>query len=293
MPEICKENHGQFNELAQRFHKTEQLLEAYKVEDFEFLVPAVNQLRYVGHHLVKALESDTQVATQAQELNEGFIHCQRAEHDACEALLWHHAAHLVKGWDEYKKNPYAALVIDDFRARMARDKQLVHRANQSRQNGNENRAHKLAEMSAILDEIKASCDELESWEKSIAALTTESQRLDAVFHEVQHLIEQYRQNAHINDAIKDFDRLERDHQALSGARDKLRDPEEMRPRDRIDELPRLIEQFQQQRDILRAAQPRVIAITQAAKQKERLTLYGILVALLGILASLWIKWIFL
>lgn len=47
-------------------------------------VPAYNQLRYAGYHLLKALDDDAQVVNEP-EINKAVGHCERAMYDAAEA----------------------------------------------------------------------------------------------------------------------------------------------------------------------------------------------------------------
>ena len=52
----------------------------------EALIPAHNQLRYVGYHVLKALNDDGSVADQ-EHLYKAKGHCERAMYDAAEAAL--------------------------------------------------------------------------------------------------------------------------------------------------------------------------------------------------------------
>ena len=51
-------------------------------------VPANNELRYAGHHLLQALDGQEQV-TKPEGLRKAKNHCERAMYDAAQAGIWY------------------------------------------------------------------------------------------------------------------------------------------------------------------------------------------------------------
>ncbi len=71
------------------------------------VIPAINQLRYAGQHLISACASDD-VNVQSEELTKSENHCQRAVYDAAEA-----ACLIVKlQIDSYQKQ-FQSIVISE------------------------------------------------------------------------------------------------------------------------------------------------------------------------------------
>lgn len=73
-------------------------------------VPAINELRYAGHHLLSSLtEPET---TPEFELDRAIAHCQRASYDASEAGLFVAFKKVQKFKDDYANFPITGVVSD-------------------------------------------------------------------------------------------------------------------------------------------------------------------------------------
>jgi hypothetical protein len=87
------------------------------------LIPAHNELRYVGYHLLKALNDDGSVADH-EHLYKAKGHCERAMYDAAEAGIMA-ARDWIGGFrDEYKRvvvrdvvDGYSEILIRERKAR--------------------------------------------------------------------------------------------------------------------------------------------------------------------------------
>lgn len=98
-----------------------ELRAAYAVADalakevFEFCdevaIPALNELRYAGHHLLRALRDDGGIADREQ-LRKALSHCQRSQYEAAEAAIAHALGLIGKFQEDYKMVPIGQAVPD-------------------------------------------------------------------------------------------------------------------------------------------------------------------------------------
>jgi hypothetical protein len=99
-------------EICDLFKKAERAIK--EVEDIggELVVPAVNQLRYTGNHLIRYL-SDPLGSTAMDELGDAVKHCKRAAYDAYEAAILNQLMEYRKFKDDYR-NTIIAPIIQDY-----------------------------------------------------------------------------------------------------------------------------------------------------------------------------------
>jgi len=64
-------------------------------------VPAANELRYAGHHLLQAIDDDGNLADEDQ-LAKARNHCRRASYEAVEAGLTHALRQIHQFKEDYK-----------------------------------------------------------------------------------------------------------------------------------------------------------------------------------------------
>lgn len=89
-------------------------------------VPAYNQLRYAGYHLLKALDDDAQVVNEP-EINKAVGHCERAMYDAAEAGIIQALRELAAFRYEYRFLNISAHVegYGDMRRRAKTGQRLI------------------------------------------------------------------------------------------------------------------------------------------------------------------------
>ena len=73
-----------FQQIQQLYNEAERFIKEVEVVEAAVAFPAINQLRYAGHHLLKALASEAREDFQT-ELNDVRDHCHRAMYEAAEA----------------------------------------------------------------------------------------------------------------------------------------------------------------------------------------------------------------
>ena len=84
-------------------------------EVFEFrdavAIPAMNELRYAGHHLLRALADDGSVV-DAEQLRKAISHCQRAQYEAAEAGILAALGNIDRFKEDYKSLPIGECVVN-------------------------------------------------------------------------------------------------------------------------------------------------------------------------------------
>lgn len=74
-----------YTQVLSSFKQAEQFIKSVELDSNgnDLSVPSINELRYTGHHLVKAIQSDD-AEKQKEELKKAYRHCKRASFDAVE-----------------------------------------------------------------------------------------------------------------------------------------------------------------------------------------------------------------
>jgi hypothetical protein len=94
--------------IAELFTEAESAIKY--IEDFgeNLLVPAVNQLRYTGNHLIRYLSSPD----NTEELNDATKHVKRATYDAYETAMLYHHLEYNKFQDDYRRVVVANVIAN-------------------------------------------------------------------------------------------------------------------------------------------------------------------------------------
>ncbi len=100
---IFPENLDQFNLLCNSFRTAEE-----RVKEIEWRggldIPSINELRYVGFHLIKAVQAKDS-SIQDEQLRRAFRHCRRAEYDAVELGILSGLDCIARFQDIYRSLP--------------------------------------------------------------------------------------------------------------------------------------------------------------------------------------------
>ncbi|MBF0632151.1 MAG: hypothetical protein HQL89_14325 [Magnetococcales bacterium] len=88
--------------IEKQFQTAEKEIKQTELTNRNIVIPAINELRYAGHHLLKGL-----LAPSLEERVEQYLrasrHCQRARYDAIEARLWYILDKFKDFQDDYRK----------------------------------------------------------------------------------------------------------------------------------------------------------------------------------------------
>ncbi|MDF1615250.1 hypothetical protein [Desulfurivibrio dismutans] len=123
-------------EIRDLFAEAEQVIK--EVEDFggELVVPAANQLRYTGNHLIRYL-ADPDCAAAEEELSDAIKHCKRATYDAYEAAILYQLMEFQKFKDDYRNTIVTDVIpsYSDILAQVAEARDFARKNNQSKTRG--------------------------------------------------------------------------------------------------------------------------------------------------------------
>ena len=102
-----EEHNPQAEEISQLFEFAERQIKATEALSSEIGIPAINQLRYAGHHLTRAYAT-TDAQMRTAQLQSARNHCYRAIHDAVELR----GAYLVRQFEDFCER-YRGVPITD------------------------------------------------------------------------------------------------------------------------------------------------------------------------------------
>ena len=98
---------------------------ARKVGEFsaDVAIPAHNELRYAGHHLLRALADDGSISDPVQ-LDRAVAHCERAQYEAAEAGISYAIDIIEQFKKDYRTVPITSVIKDYMEIKkIARDAQ--------------------------------------------------------------------------------------------------------------------------------------------------------------------------
>lgn len=111
-------------EICTLFTEAECAIKEVEDTGGELIVPAVNQLRYTGNHIIRYLINPSG-KTAELELADAIKHCKRATYDAYEAAILNQLMEYRKFKDDYRNTkitdvlpgyPEITLIIEKARA---------------------------------------------------------------------------------------------------------------------------------------------------------------------------------
>lgn len=122
---VFDENIESLNAAFAAFKEAEDYIKKSEISVGELDIPSVNELRYFGYHLVKAL-SDPQLSRSAQleEIHRAKKHAQRASYDAIELGLISNLEVIADFHMEYGAKPYLIEVHSDYYTLMTRVEEI-------------------------------------------------------------------------------------------------------------------------------------------------------------------------
>ena len=98
----------QLQRISALFTEAERAIKEIEDVGGELVVPAVNQLRYTGNHLVRYLRNPD----DKEELRDAFKHCKRATYDAYEAAITYQLLEFKTFKDDYRKVQVSTVIPD-------------------------------------------------------------------------------------------------------------------------------------------------------------------------------------
>ena len=146
-----------------------------KVANFrdKVVIPAINELRYAGHHLLKSIDDDGSVIDN-KELQKAINHCHRAMYEAIDAGIICALGRIKIFQDDYKKTVVADL-IPNYREILVRSHKAQSQSAKARDHG-ENSVSMSDEYISLYNSLVEDCYSLDLMRDEINKRLRESIR---------------------------------------------------------------------------------------------------------------------
>lgn len=161
-----KEKINNYNKL---YNKAESVLKEYELQANEgIIIPAINELRYSGQHIVRVFNS-TDIDEALQSIEEASRHARRSIYDTFDALLIFYIEKCKMFKDDYK-NVAITSVNNNYLAESKELKAIIE------QIAAEDRTHKENYFKIKEEQVKKVKQIYENWENSREELNKESKK---------------------------------------------------------------------------------------------------------------------
>lgn len=152
------------DEVKELFRRAEEFAKEIEGSNSELPIPAVNELRYAGNHVLKAVTAGDK-AVFDQEVLKAKGHCQRSMYEASESGIAF-ALDLIKEFQDDYRDLVVAEIVPDYadmgvRANRARAMLAEGRSNRTSPEGQADRyMNTFRELQGIVDKLQASRNDL-------------------------------------------------------------------------------------------------------------------------------------
>lgn len=135
---------------------------AKKVQKFVRLagVPAINELRYVAHHLVNTIAPTSDDVDGEKELQRAINHCKRATYEASEAGILFAFDRIVEFKEDYR-SVIISSVVPDWNEILALCETVTRRIAETRE-AREDRTPDHKDFEQLFDRLVAICNRLDA-----------------------------------------------------------------------------------------------------------------------------------
>ena len=112
--------HNSHKKISDLYNTAEKFIKEVEVCQSELPIPAINELRYAGHHLLKGLLDSNEEAA-LKSLADAEDHCNRARYEASEAGIGYLLDALKAFQTDYKDVPIQQTIPSYFDVRHLAD----------------------------------------------------------------------------------------------------------------------------------------------------------------------------
>ena len=159
-----------FARIRNLYNEAERFIKHVETHQSEISIPAINELRYAGHHLLNSLASDD-TSKFCAELRKAERHCQRAMYEASESGIIYFLDIVNEFANDYKDVPIPH-VIQDYSNTLI----LARKARKQLQEGRLNRASAEGQAGEYMDTFR----ELEGKIETLQASRSELNKVKVV-----------------------------------------------------------------------------------------------------------------
>lgn len=149
---------------------------AKKVQKFVRLagVPAINELRYVAHHLVNTMMPATPNVDTEKELQRAINHCKRATYEASEAGILFAFDRIAEFKEDYRSVVISS-VVPDWSDILALCETVTRRIAETREAG-EDRTPDHTDFERLFDQLVTVCNRLDKARDDMNKLVDKERR---------------------------------------------------------------------------------------------------------------------
>ncbi|MFC3152160.1 hypothetical protein ACFOEK_14060 [Litoribrevibacter euphylliae] len=104
-------------QALESFVDAEEHIKHAELNTSEVVIPSINELRYFGYHITKALKTNDE-ATQAEELKKAIKHCKRASYDAVELGIISALENIQSFQESFRGKISISSTISDYAGKM-------------------------------------------------------------------------------------------------------------------------------------------------------------------------------
>lgn len=151
------------NDVRELYRSAEHLIKVVEDRRGELVIPAINELRYAGFHVLQGLSADE--ADPEEQFRRARRHCQRAGYDAVDGGIVYCLDQISKFKGDYRRLVIPQIVprYPDLMQRAQRAKDFidgVRAENKSREAYYEEAQLVLPDIFDVVDELEANREEL-------------------------------------------------------------------------------------------------------------------------------------
>ncbi|MCY4595136.1 MAG: hypothetical protein OXC19_10105 [Bryobacterales bacterium] len=151
-------DHERFQQVLSQYDTAESFIKAVEARQSGVSLPAVNQLRYAGHHLLRGLANENDEVYE-KGLNDAVDHCQRAMYEASEAGIIYYLDLLKAFGEDYSEIPLGDAAPVHMRAKKLAG-EVVNTLSQGRLN-RESAEHQASEYMGMFEKLSEVVEDLE------------------------------------------------------------------------------------------------------------------------------------
>ena len=114
------------NTIEKNFKNAESRIKNAELLNQKLSIPSINELRYAGHHLLKATQEIEELKI-LEELDKANRHTKRSYYDAIEASLLYKLKEIQQFDEEYRIIPETLTVIHDYNSKISKISNIVEK----------------------------------------------------------------------------------------------------------------------------------------------------------------------
>jgi len=114
------------NTIEKNFKNAESRIKNAELLNQKLSIPSINELRYAGHHLLKATQEIEELKI-LEELDKANRHTKRSYYDAIEASLLYKLKEIQQFDEEYRIIPETLTVIHDYNSKISKISNIIEK----------------------------------------------------------------------------------------------------------------------------------------------------------------------